>query len=53
MVPPSAFVVIAASEQAFAEEPRPESLLTLPDGRIGNGLANSGDRLLLRNLARK
>ena len=48
-VPAGAFVVIAATVDAFATGPRPSLLLTLSDGRIGNGLANSGDRLVLRN----
>ena len=51
VVPAGAFVVIAASEQAFAGGPRPPLLATLSDGRIGNGLANSGDRVVLRDPA--
>lgn len=49
IVPAGAFVVVAATIDAFATDPRPPLLLTLSDGRIGNGLANSGDRLVLRN----
>ena len=49
IVPAGAFVVIAATTDAFATGSQPPLLLTLSDGRIGNGLANSGDRLVLRN----
>ncbi len=49
IVPAGAFVVIAATIDAFATGPRPPLLLLLSDGRIGNGLANSGDRLVLRD----
>ncbi len=49
IVPAGAFVVIAATTDAFATDLQPPLLLTLSDGRIGNGLANSGDRLVLRN----
>ena len=46
-----AFVVVAASDRAFEpDEARAlaGSLAVTADGRIGNGLANTGDRLILR-----
>ncbi len=44
VVPPQSSVVVAGSAEAAAEPS-----FTIGDGRIGNGLANTGDRLTLIN----
>ena len=52
-VPPGGFVlVVGGADRAasFAEQALAEVVIAMiDDGRIGNGLANSGDRLLLRD----
>jgi len=51
-LPPRAFVVIAASEAFRSAYPAFDgSLLALDGGKIGNGLADKGDRLILRDSA--
>ncbi len=44
VVPPQSSVVVAGSDEAI-----PGVSLVVADGRIGNGLANAGDRLTLSN----
>ena len=47
-LPPGAYAVVAASPDFRRQYPAFQgTLLVLADGRIGNGLANEGDRLLL------
>jgi hypothetical protein len=47
-LPPGAYAVVAASPDFQRQYPAFQgTLLVLADGRIGNGLANEGDRLLL------
>ena len=47
-LPPGAYAVVAASPDFRRQYPAFQGdLLVLTDGRIGNGLANEGDRLLL------
>ncbi len=51
-LPPGAFVVIAASEAFRSTYPAFDgSLLALDGDKIGNGLADKGDRLILRDSA--
>jgi len=51
-LPPRAFVVIAASEAFRSAYPAFDgSLLALDGGKIGNGLGDKGDRLILRDSA--
>jgi uncharacterized protein YcfL len=51
-LPPRAFVVIAASEAFRSTYPAFDgSLLALDGGKIGNGLGDKGDRLILRDSA--
>ena len=51
-LPPRAFAVIAASEAFRSTYPAFDgSLLALDGGKIGNGLADKGDRLILRDSA--
>ena len=47
VVPANGLAVVAASAQAVAAVPDGVPLAVMPDGSIGNGLANSGDRLRL------
>ena len=42
-----AYLVVGGSEALAAELPGDVQLVVMADGRIGNGLANSGDRVLL------
>lgn len=52
LLPPQGFAVIAASERFREVYPSYGGSLIAPaDGRIGNALANSGDRLVLRDAA--
>jgi hypothetical protein len=47
-LPPGAYAVVAASPDLQRQYPAFQgTLVVLVDGRIGNGLANEGDRLLL------
>jgi len=47
-LPPGAYAVVAASPDFRRQYPAFQGTLLVPaDGRIGNGLANEGDRLLL------
>ena len=46
VVPPGGFVVVAASDAATLES-SDITIVVVTDGRLGNGLANSGDRLAL------
>jgi hypothetical protein len=47
-LPPGAYAVVAASPDFRRQYPAFQgTLLVLADGKIGNGLANEGDRLLL------
>jgi len=47
-LPPGAYAVVAASPDFQRQYPAFQgTLLVLADGKIGNGLANEGDRLLL------
>ncbi|HID87174.1 MAG TPA: hypothetical protein EYP55_07310, partial [Anaerolineae bacterium] len=49
-IPPGSFLVIAASPEFFANFPdHAGPIAFLADGTIGNGLANDGDRLILRD----
>jgi hypothetical protein len=50
-LPPAGFAVVAAASEAFrsAYPAFDGSLLVLDGGRIGNGLADRGDRLALRD----
>jgi hypothetical protein len=50
-LPPAGFAVVAAGSEAFrsANPVFDGSLLVLDDGKIGNGLADKGDRLTLRD----
>jgi hypothetical protein len=49
-LPPAGFVVLAGSEAFRSANPVFDgSLLVLDDGKIGNGLADKGDRLTLRD----
>jgi Lamin Tail Domain len=51
---PHGFVVVAASDRFHSAYPYFSGSLTIiEDGRIGSGLANKGDRLLLRDPSRK
>jgi hypothetical protein len=51
-LPPGAFAVIAASEAFRSTYPAFDgSLLALDGGKIGNGLGDKGDRLILRDSA--
>jgi hypothetical protein len=48
VLPPGAYAVVAASPEFRSQYPAFRGILVvLADGRIGNGLANEGDRLLL------
>ncbi|MSQ27971.1 MAG: hypothetical protein EXR51_07530 [Dehalococcoidia bacterium] len=47
VVPANGLAVVAASSQAVSSVPVGVPLVVMPDGAIGNGLANSGDRLRL------
>ncbi len=51
VIAPGQLVVVAASQTGFRSNYPDYSglLVELPGGRIGNGLANTGDRLLLRD----
>ena len=42
-----AYLIVGGSEALAAELPADLQLVAVADGRIGNGLANSGDRVLL------
>jgi hypothetical protein len=51
-LPPGAFAVVAAGEAFRSAYPAFDgSLLALDGGKIGNGLADKGDRLILRDSA--
>ncbi|MFC2058691.1 lamin tail domain-containing protein [Chloroflexota bacterium] len=55
LLPPGGFIVIAASEEAFYTN-FPEydgSIVFMTHGRIGNGLSNTGDCLVLKDPAGK
>ncbi len=51
VLPPGGFIVLAADVTAFREDfPRVDApVYSVPDGALGNGLANRGDALYLRN----
>ena len=49
-IPPNGFIVIAASEGFYTNYPDfAGAIVFVADGKIGNGLGNDGDRLILRD----
>jgi hypothetical protein len=50
-IPPGGFAVIAATASFSQNFPVPSLFGTIADGKIGHGLSNNGDRLILRDPA--